>query len=247
MRRVSAMLLSASFMIACGCGKPAYDKRLEATIEKIRYQAELNKKLSLPPATTDGKFVEMQVFVRPPKGDTYIKTFFLGEPTPGIFDLTESFTDKATGHAFHTIARVKQAKKAPAKGQPAAAAEPAVARGEFTADLLAFLQQVYGAADEIQPAKLKNEKKKNNDFRKLSFVTTGANNVSTTVQVFIYKKEPHDVALVFVMPTANVAKQLSTIDLCLESFAVGNKAKSAYSGGASEEEGGEAAASGSNF
>ena len=77
-----------------------------------------------------------------------------------------------------------QPKKTPTKGQPAPTEEPVVARGEFGSDVLAFLQQVYGSAEEIQPAKLKSESKKGNAFKKLSFVTVGANNASTTVQVF---------------------------------------------------------------
>ena len=246
MRRVFVTLISASFVIFSGCGKPSYDRRIALTVENLARERELNTKLTPPPATADGKFQDLGIYVRPPKGDAYVKTFFLGEPTPGLFDLTESFTDKATGQALHTIARVKQAKKPPAKGQPVAE-EPVVARGEFTADVLGFLQQVYGSADEIQPAKLKSESKKSNTFKKLSFVTTGANNATTTVQVFIYKKEPYDVALIFSIPTANLAKQLSTIDLCLESFAVNPKAKTLYAGGATEEEGGESAGSGSNF
>lgn len=237
MRRVIATLLSASFIIICGCGKGSYDKRIDITLDNLKYQSELNKKLAVAPAATDGKFHDLAIYLRPPKGEAYVKTFFLGEPTPGLFDLTESFTDKATGHSLHTIARVKQPKKTPTKGQPAPTEEPVVARGEFGSDVLAFLQQVYGSAEEIQPAKLKSESKKGNAFKKLSFVTVGANNASTTVQVFIMKKDAHDVALVFVMPTADLAKQLRTIDLCLESFAVGAKAKTAYSGGELDEAG----------
>lgn len=247
MRRVFAMLFSVNLILVIGCGKPAYDKRIERTIEKLAYERELNSKLMPAPAQADGKFQELSVFVRPPKGNEYFKTFFLGAPPAGLFDITESFTDKATGHSMHVIGRLKQAKKAPAKGAAPAPEEPVVARGEFSADLLGFLQQVYGASEEIDLSKLKADTKKANSFKKLSFVSAGPNNTSTTVQVYIYKKDPYDAALIFTIPTSGLSKQISTIDLCLENFAVGEKAKRIYTGGESEEEGVEGAGTGASF
>ncbi len=51
------------------------------------------------------------------------------------------------------------------------------------------------------------------------------------------KNDPHEVALIFEYPKAEDNSVYPKIGLCLESFAVGEKAKRAFAGGETEESG----------
>ena len=64
MKRVIAVLASASFVLAIGCSD--YDIRLEKTLEEKRYEKNLNKNLEDAPAK--GPLQDDDIFIRPPKG-----------------------------------------------------------------------------------------------------------------------------------------------------------------------------------
>jgi hypothetical protein len=102
---------------AIGCGRENYQKRIDAQLEKLRYDRRVEKSLMKPP--TDKKFDDLSIFVRPPKEETQAKAGQL-PVTEGQFDLDASFTDKSDS-ALHVLARVKMPKKAAAKGAPAPA------------------------------------------------------------------------------------------------------------------------------
>ncbi len=105
--------------------------------------------------------------------------------------------------------------------------------------VLAMLASVYGV--ELDPAKLKEESKKNNKFKHLKFEANGKN-----IHAYLYgaKTGQYEVALIFEFPTTEQAAMDTKIDLCLESFAVGEKARRYFSGSVSEDESGEGAAAG---
>lgn len=230
MRRVLVLSCSTALLIAWGCGKPSYDARLQRTLEEMKYRQRLDENLMPPPG--EGPFQDLAIFVRAPKQEELARAFALGVIPAGLHDLEASFIDTGAGHSLNLLARRKTAKKAAAKGAPPT---PEVARGEFTADVLAFLSSIYGVSEEIAVGKLKGETKKVNEYRRLVFATS-AGNVAYTVQVYFYKKDEYDVALVFIFPTADQAKLSSKINLCLESFAVGDRARNRFAGAVGEDD-----------
>jgi hypothetical protein len=231
MRRVPASLITATLLLAWGCGRYSYELRLEATLARMKYRQRLDQFLGPPPS--DAKFQELQVFLRPPKGMDLTKEFVMAAVTPGAYDLLASFVGQSQGssRSLHLLARRKTAKKAAGKAAPTP--EPAVERGPFEQDVVTLLAGVYGANEALQQPNFQTDKKGGNSFRRLTFKASNNNDV----WVYFYKKEPHEVALVWDLPP-DAAKDnaLRTArDLCLQSFAVGERARAAFGGDISEE------------
>jgi hypothetical protein len=126
------------------------------------------------------------------------------------------------------LARVKKPKSTKkAAPTPADTAD----RSNFNADVFYILNESYKPPEELTPNKSKSETKKSNEY-KYQTITVG----DKTVQIYVYKKEPYDVALIFEYPKAEQASVFSKIGLCLESFAVGEKARRYFAGATTEEE-----------
>lgn len=225
MRRFLAIWVTTAVVLAVGCGGRSYEKRLGMTLDEMRYRKRLDDKLQ--PAPTKGKFTDFQIFVRPPKSLVESKEFTLTVLEPGKFDLAESFYEKDKQQNFYVLARVKRPKD-PSK-KKAAVETP---RGEFNADVLAVLASAY--AVELDPAKLKDDVKKNNKFKHLKFEANGKN-----IHAYLYgtKAAPYEVALIFEFPTTDQGVMDSKIDLCLGSFAVGEQARRYFSGSVTDETG----------
>lgn len=231
MRRVLAMVATTAILLASGCGSKSYEFRLNKTLEDMRYRKRLDD--NLLPAPSKGKFTDLMIFVRPPKG--------LGEPTkeflltvlePNKFDIAESLVEQGK-QSLYILGRVKRP-KAPAGAKKAAAPVETASRGDFNQDVIAILNSVYGM--EIDLAKSKEVTKKNNKYRQLVFEANGK-----VVHVYLWgsKTNPYEVALIFEFPKAEQANLASKIELTLESFAVGDVARKKFSGAVSEEETGE--------
>jgi len=226
MKRVSAIALGTSLVLVLGCGAQNYEYRLEHTIDQMKYQKRLNDNLTDAP--TKGKLEELQIYIRPPKdlsGPT--QTFQMTVVEPGKFDVENSFIEQDRQN-LHVLARVKKPKTPAKKGQPAH--EPPL-RGEFNADVVDLIRNAYGA--ELSVADLKDEQKLNNTFK---HKTLDLN--AKEVQIYLYgnKNSPHEVALIFEYPKAEHNALNPKIGLCLESFAVGEKARRAFAGGEVEDE-----------
>jgi hypothetical protein len=228
MRRVLAMSVTAALLMAAGCGSKSYEVRLNKTLEDMRYRKRLDD--NLMPAPTKGKFEELLIFVRPPKNLQQTKTFMLGTPEPGQFDLDASF-DEPQKQSMHLLARVKRPKAPDSKTKKAEAAP--TNRGDFNRDVLALLNNYYGTQD-LTVEKFKEETHMTNKFKRHVF---SANNKN--VQVYLYgpKGDPYEVAFVFEFPSSEQATLISKIGLCLESFATGQKARRAFAGTGAAEEG----------
>ena len=230
MRRVLALLATTALLLAGGCGGRSYDIRLDKTLERMRYEKRLKDNLMEAPKA---KFEYFMIFVRPPKNLTGpTKEFQLSALEPGKFDLTESFFEKDKQSSLHVLARVKQPKVA-SKKKAAAKPEPVTPRGDFSADVVAVLNSVYGV--ELDLAKAKEEKKKEiNVFKHMKFEGNGK-----VVQLYlnVVKGSSYEVALIFEYPKSEEANLVSKIELCLESFATGDRARKAFSGTGTEEEG----------
>jgi hypothetical protein len=225
MRRVWLVIASACLMTAIGCGKKNYEERMAATLKKMEKDRRIKK--NLMDAPTEKKFTELAIYVRAPKEEAYAKTGQLpiGE---GQFDLDASFNDK-TDASLHILARVKKPKKPAGKG--AAPPAPAVARGAFDADVLGVLANVFGSPDALLTPKFTEEVKGGTRFKRLIF---SANDKE--VKVYINKQDIYEVALIFAYDAKLKGPLSSKIELCLESFATGSKAKKLFEGGNVEEE-----------
>lgn len=228
MKRAWAVLGSAGLLLALGCGTQGYDFRIEQTLEKMNYDRRLNENLT-PPAK--GKLEQLAIHIRPPKNLAGpAKTFQLTVVEPGRFDLEESFNEP-NALSLHVIARVDQPKGAAKKGE-APKAQPAVPRGNFDEEVLDLVRNVSGA--EVAPSMLKEEQKHRNTFRALTLALE-----AKTIEVHIFDgaksnsaaERPYKVALIFEYPTARKNAVVSKINLCLESFAVGDAARRAFAGG----------------
>src|SRR4051794_9750112 len=122
MKRIIAVLASASFVVAIGCSD--YDIRMAKTLEEKRYEKRLNTNLEEAPSK--GTLQGDDIFIRPPlglKGPT--QAFSLTGVDPGKFDLENSFIDAAKGTSLHVVARVKKP-TAPPSAKKAAAPVQAV-------------------------------------------------------------------------------------------------------------------------
>jgi hypothetical protein len=244
MKRLLACLLSVTVVLV-GCGR-SYKLRLENTVTTLKYLARLDHYLN--PAV-QGKFKDMQVFLRPPKPLQETEQLGLQGVGEGQFDLSASFLgqEKAAGGAepgkeatpagdavlrLHVLARVKLPKRKTKKGE-AAPPEPA-ARGEFTADVRSVLASDYNAGDAAATGQLKSDSHRKNTFKRLIFTSPVNNDV---VRVFFYKHGNHDVALIWDIPPALEKTTATGINLCLESFAVGEKANRFFARGYHEDEG----------
>jgi hypothetical protein len=96
-----------------------------------------------------------------------------------------------------------------------------------------LIKNVYGA--EIDLSKFKEETKGTNTF-KSHLVDLNTKNV----QIYLYgSKTTPQVALIFEYPKAEHNTVNPKIGLCLESFAVGERARRAFAGGEIEEGAGE--------
>ena len=115
MKRVLAVLASASFVLAIGCSD--YDIRLEKTLEEKKYEKRLNTNLEAAP--TKGKLKADEIFIRPPLG-------LAGptEPSPSPPSRPESLTSRTAssirrrGRASTSSleSRSPRARRAPRKG-----------------------------------------------------------------------------------------------------------------------------------
>ena len=225
MRRVAAIVVGAGLVLVVGCGTQNYEYRLEHTLEEMRYQRRLNENLNEP--ATKGKLEELQIYLRPPKNMTGpAQTFQLAAVEPGRFDVESSFTEPEK-QSLHVLARVKRPKTPAKKG--AAQAEPPP-RGDFNTEVVDLIKNVYGA--ELATTDFKDDTKGTNTF-KYKLLDLNAKNV----QIYLYgnKNSPHEVALIFEYPKAEHNSVNPKIGLCLESFAVGEKARRAFAGGEVEE------------
>jgi len=225
MKRAAAVVLGMSLVLILGCGTVSYEKRLETTIDHMRYQKRLDDNLGA--AATKGKLEQLGIYVRPPMNMTGpTQTFQLTVVEPGKYDVESSFIEPEK-QSLHILARVKQP-KTPAKKGPAKVETP---RGEFNSEVVDLLKNVYGA-EQLDPAKFKPQTKLNNTFKYDLLDLTAKN-----VQIYLYgdKNSPYEVALIFEYPKAEHNAVNPKIGLCLESFAVGDRAKRAFAGGENED------------
>jgi hypothetical protein len=227
MRRVAATAATAILLLAGGCGLNSYEKRMDSTLERMRYEARLNKNLT--PAPTKPKWEELSVYIRPPKNLAQAKEFLLTAPEPGKFDLEASFIEEGK-QQLHVLVRRKMPKGAAKKKAPSPA--DTADRTDFNRDVLSVLSTSYSPPEELTSAKFKATTEKKNEYKKATFSVN-----EKGVEVYLFKKEPYEVALIFEYPTTERTAVSSKISLCLESFRVGESAKAQFAGGASEEEG----------
>lgn len=235
MKRWWSLLIAPLLLISLGCVE-RYEARMNATLDKLRYLKKLDD--NLMPPSADGPFKELAIYVRPPKpleaaGKGFFSTLF---PTvqEGQYDLTAVYQDTtpekgvAKSARMFVLARKKQS-KAPASKKEAA--PPPANRGPFDDDVLALLQATYPASGEsLRKEQLKSSNYRKNAYKRLVFKTPRGSDM----EVFFYKTDPYDVALLFEKPSGVGS---TATNLSLESFAVGTKALRNFDRGFSDEEG----------
>jgi hypothetical protein len=228
MKRLVTVVFGAGLVLAVGCGTQNYEYRLERTIERMKYQRRLDANLTDAP--TKGKLEQLQIYLRPPKNMTGpTQTFQWTVIEPGKFDVESSFVEPEK-QSLHVLARVKLPKVAAKKGAPKAEPPP---RGKFTDEVVDLVKSVYGV--DLAFSDFKDEQHGDNTF-KHKLLDLSAKNV----QIYLYgtEKTPYEVALIFEYPKTEHNTVNPKIGLCLESFAAGERAKRAFAGTESEEEGG---------
>jgi hypothetical protein len=235
MKRLLGLLVSASLLLVLGCSAD-YDRRLVNTIERLRYQKNLDNNTEKPPDNKSSLY-SSHVYIRPPlglKGPT--KEIALAPVEEGKYEVATSFLGDAAN--LHVLARAEKPKAAaPKKKEGASATPPPNVRGEFITDVLDYLKNALGV--DIEKSKLKSDVRDRNTFK-----STTVDLTAKEVQIFIIgeKNSPAQVALIFDYPKDSRNSLSSKIRYCLESFRVGAPAQRAYDG--KDEEGGEEAVSG---
>jgi len=225
MWRIIAIVTTTALVLGGGCGSKSYEYRLEKTYEAMKYRKRLDDNLMPPPAKGAAPFEELSIFLRPPKNMEQAKEFQMTTSLqPGQFDLESSFFE-AKKQNLHVLARVKRPKKPASKKAAAPTPAETATRGDFNRDVISLVGPAYGVSDELAIEKFKEISKKSNKFRHHAFASN-----DQTVQVYLYKFDPYEVALIFAYPTKEQSSLASKIELCLESFAVGPKARNAFAG-----------------
>lgn len=227
MKRAWAMLGGMTLLLVVGCTKN-YDFRMEQTLDRMKYEQRLNDNL-MPPAAK-GKLEELLIYLRPPRelsGPT--QTFQMTVVEPGKFDAESTFIEPEK-QSLHVLARVDRPKAAAKKAPGAAEAVP---RGDFNADVLDLIRNVYGV--DVNLSQFKEITKQKNTFKAHTLDLN-----AKKVEIYLYgsKTTPHKVALIFEYPKAAENTVSPKIGLCLESFATGEPARLAFAGGEVEESAG---------
>src|SRR5262245_1103312 len=184
MKRVLVTLASLALVPLIGCARD-YDARLTSTIDNKKYQKRLDDNLEIPPSKTN--LQTSNIYIRPPKGlKGPTKTFGLPVVDPGKFDIEDSFIDQQKQGSLHLLARVDLPKPANKK---AANPAPSAARGDFSADVLDFIKNVYGVDSEMSQLKpeSKSHGRRTNSFRTM---TLGVSNKQVKVYLFGEKSNP---------------------------------------------------------
>jgi hypothetical protein len=235
MKRALAILASLGLILVIGCAQN-YDLRLGHTMENRQYQRRLNTNLEAAPTKTN--LETTKIYVRPPKGlKGPAQTFGLAVVEAGKFDIEDTFIDQQKQASLHVLARVIVPKPPTKKGAHPAESTP---RGEFTTDVLDLLKNVYGT--DLDASKLKPDSK-SHGRRTNSYKTVTLDLTAKEVKIYLFgdMNSPEKVALIFDYPKEEYKNLSTKIDLCLESFAVGEEARRAYSGVGDEETGEEGA------
>ncbi len=224
MKRAWAMLGGMTLLlVVLGCSQ-TYDERMERTLDQMKYEQRLND--NLMPPVSKGKLEENLIYLRPPRGlSGPTKTFQMTVVEPGKFDDEETFIEPEK-QSLHVLARVDRPKAA-AKKAPAVEAVP---RGEFNADVVDLIRNVYGV--ELNLSQFKEVSKQRNTFKAHTLDLN-----AKKVEIYLYgsKTTPHKVALIFEYPKTSESAVAPKIGLCLESFATGEPARLAFAGGEVEE------------
>jgi hypothetical protein len=221
----------AAWVVVAGClGEPVYNRRLEETLEQMKYEKKINESLN---KEEQGSFREKELYLRAPQPLTK------GEPmitvAPGSYDLVESFAgapQTSSGQAsplpirMHVLMRWKKPPQTP--GKKAAPAPPPTNRGpNFEADVRALLANVYGNPN-VTSQKSESVNARGKQYKRVIF-KSGAD---TTVRAYFYESGNHLVALVLDIPPAladaKAANQAA--EYMLETMAVGNAARNAFAG-----------------
>ncbi|WP_165246489.1 hypothetical protein [Paludisphaera soli] len=244
MKRAGAMLAGFGLLMAVGCGMKNYDYRIEQTLDRIKYERRLDENLN--PPVGKGKLEELGIYIRPPKNLTGpTQTFQFAALEPGRFDLENTFLEPER-QSLHVLALVERPKAAAKKGAPPQpeAATPRLDPNQFNQEVVELVRNATGA--EVDLSQFKQESKQVKGKRQdNSFLAKTVAMEAKELQVYLYgsKASPYKVALIFEYPTSEKNAVAPKIGLCLETFAVGDIARQAFSGGDGEEsaEGGEAA------
>ena len=224
MKKVCAILAGASLILTIGCSD--YDIRMNKTFAEMKYQKRLNDNLAEAP--TKGTLQQDAIYVRPPKGLVMAQAFTLAPVEAGKFDLENSFIEQEKQASLHVLARIKKPKP-PAGTKKAATQSEPPARGKFVDDVLEIIKTAYNV--EVPAAQLKPEVKGHAN-RDNAFKAVKIDQEPKEVQLYVYgdANSAYEVALIFEYPKKELSYMAPKIGLCLESFAVGERAIRAFSG-----------------
>lgn len=238
MKRLLAVVITASLVTLCGCGH-SYKERLARTLTRMEYLQTLDRFLNAPEAKP---FSDLGVYVRAPKPLTAAQQPGLNAPA-GHYDALVTFLDLGGGGAaqdkekqaespaaplrLHVLVRVNRPKTAAKKKGEEAPAEPATPRGQFVDDVRNLLASDLGGQDALSAA-LQNDKKRSNDFKRLMFTASNGD----AIKVYFYKAGEYDVALVWDIPPGQEKSpaMVSGAEYAMGALATGPRAKAAFAG-----------------
>ena len=185
----------------------------------MKYQKKLDDNLTDAP--TKGKLEELQIYVRPPKNMTGpTQTFQMTVVEPGKFDVESSFIEQDK-QSLHLLARVKRPKTPSKKAPTPAETTP---RGDFNTDVVELVKNVYGTELEVavQGREEAEQHVQGQDDRPERQERA---DLSLRQQDQPLRGGPD------LRVSQGRAQRINPkIGLCLESFAVGEKARRAFAG-----------------
>lgn len=235
MRRLLAALSTACLLVSLGGCDKSYRERVDFTLKRMQYLQRLDQFLQ----TYAGEsFQQLGIYLRPPKPLTPATQTGL-RLDPDQFDLIATFLDVSGTPAkgadpqqaaqvlrLHVLARAKQAKAQPAKGEEVTIP---FERGEFQETVFFVLADNFGGFDPADgPTLIKSDRKGPNEFRRIDFEAANGD----SVHVYFYKMDDYEIALIWDIPKPleRTAPASTGRDLTLESLSVGQRAVMAFQG-----------------
>ena len=227
--RSVALLCSAALTCAAilGCHKD-YEHRLNDTLERMKYQQRLDANLAA--AVEEPLHQPHDVFLRPPITLEKAAGNVLNA-LPGLFDANISFlesgSDKPIEAADKVHVFVRHKLPTPATPKKGAAPPPALPGLGLRKDVVDDALALFPMAQTSKMEGPRDIDKRGNKFKQRIFTNT---QLGRAWEVYSYITPKKDYEVVIVVERADKSSIAEKVNLMLESFAVGDRARKRFGG-----------------
>jgi hypothetical protein len=199
MKRLAALGSMLSTLLLAGClGEGTYTQRVDGYVEELRSVAKRDTYLKGPEG---GDFSQLGIGIRLPKSMNGVGPFL--QVAPGAFDLAQFYQDGGTsGVQMAVLARLKNPPPPPEGQAPA------------PRDGTAFPVAVAALLGQATPPATENSPQGGVPYKRY-VLNVEESNPNPLIQVYLFDKGNHDVAVIAIIPKAVANAQLAKTELPL--------------------------------